>query len=179
VKITAKNNKSVTLRKLVPGDYNSLCHYFQQLRTDTIRRFGPHPFDIHSISQIYSTTGLYSGYIAIEEETSTVIAYAVVKHGYLEHDRKRLESYGLTLSHITDCSYAPSVADEWQSLGIGNALFHHILSDIKGAEIMRIILWGGVQADNDKAINFYKRNGFISLGEFEYNGWNYDMIFNI
>ena len=40
-------------------------------------------------------------------------------------------------------------------------------------------MWGGVQMDNEKAVNFYKRNDFRMLGQFTYNGENYDMIFDI
>ena len=37
-------------------------------------------------------------------------------------------------------------------------------------------LWGGVQCNNEKAVNFYLKHGFRILGQFEYNGWNYDMV---
>ncbi len=63
------------------------------------------------------------GYIAVEENTGKIIAYAILKKGYLEHDRQRLDSYGLQTDHQTDCTYAPSVADDWQGRGIGTALF--------------------------------------------------------
>jgi ribosomal protein S18 acetylase RimI-like enzyme len=90
-----------------------------------------------------------------------------------------LQSYGINPDSNTDCTFAPSVADEWQGIGIGNALFQFILTEIKELGIKRIILWGGVQADNDRAKNYYNKNGFKTLGQFEYNGLNYDMILNI
>ena len=34
-------------------------------------------------------------------------------------------------------------------------MFLFILDDLKANGIKRVILWGGVQADNDKAVNFY------------------------
>ena len=65
--------------------------------------------------------------------------------------------------------------------------FHHInpsikewkLSDLVTNKIERIILWGGVQMDNERAINYYKKIGFETIGQFTYNGENYDMIFLI
>jgi len=85
----------------------------------------------------------------------------------------------LHLSHDNDCTYTPSVADDWQSQRIGNSLFLYILKNLQSSGIKRTILWGGIQSDNEKAVNFYKKNGFRILGESEYNGPNHDMIKDI
>lgn len=177
--IQSKNNKQVLLGRLSQDDYDKLLEYLHNLGHDTMRRFGPHPFDRQSIIDLYENSGNFSGYIACDTDSSEIIAYTIVKIGYLEHDSSRLQSYGLTLDKVTDCTYAPSVADEWQSLGIGNSLFGFMLSDLKVHGIKRIILWGGVQSDNYKAVNFYIRNGFRKIGQFEYKGPNYDMIYEI
>ncbi|MEI6088454.1 MAG: GNAT family N-acetyltransferase, partial [Bacteroidota bacterium] len=89
------------------------------------------------------------------------------------------ESYGLNLDSNSDCTFAPSVDDRWQKLGIGKKMFEFILSDLKTRKIKRVILWGGVQATNENAIHYYLKNEFRILGEFEYNGNNYDMAFDI
>lgn len=83
------------------------------------------------------------------------------------------------LSNTSDCTFAPSVADAWQSCGVGNSLFQFILSSLKATEVKRIILWGGVQIDNEKAVNYYKKNAFKTLGQFYYNGENYDMVLDV
>lgn len=93
----------------------------------------------------------------------------------MEHDSIRLQSYGITLHETNDSTFAPSVTDLRQGYGIGNHLFQYIISDLKTMNIKRIILWGAVQADNDKAVNFYLKNGFRILGQFYLNGENYDM----
>jgi ribosomal protein S18 acetylase RimI-like enzyme len=41
----------------------------------------------------------------------------------------------------------------------------------------RIFLWGGVKAENFRAIRFYERLGFIRLGTFLYEGENLDMVY--
>jgi len=127
----------------------------------------------------YKNDSRNSGYIAIDNETQKIIAYSILKYGFPEHDSSRLQSYGLTLNHRIDSTFAPSVADVWQSKGIGNSLFLYILRELQFTEIKRIILWGGVQSDNLKAVNFYKKNGFMILGEFEYNGSKYEMVMDI
>ncbi|WP_336518133.1 hypothetical protein [Pollutibacter soli] len=136
-------------------------------------------FDPQSIVEFYKYPDIHRGYVAHDIETKKIIAYSIIRIGYLEHDKARLQSYGLTLDNKTDCTFAPSVADLWQSCGVGNKMFHFILSDLKTNRINRIILWGGVQVDNDKAVNYYKKNDFRILGQFTYNGENYDMILDI
>lgn len=173
--VTSKNNRPVLLRKLNPGDFDKLVNYFQHLTPETLRRYGPHKFDKQSLIGIYQNSDEFKGYVAVDMETSEIIAYSVIKVGYLEHDSSRLKSYGIIPDPKTDCTFAPSVADEWQSRGIGNSLFHFMLSDLKTYGIKRIILWGGVQSDNTKAVNYYLKNGFSKAGEFEYYGMNFDM----
>jgi diamine N-acetyltransferase len=177
--IQTKNGREINIRRLNSDDFDLLVDYLQYLSADTMKRFGPHKFDKQSIIDLFENSGCHLGYIAEDAFTAEIMAYCIVKMGYLEHDRFRLQSYGLTLSHETDCTFAPSVADQWQSLGIGNSVFSFILSDLKEKGIKRIILWGGVQCDNDKAVNYYSRNGFRTLGQFEYNGLNYDMVYEI
>ena len=174
-----KNNKQVILRKLNSKDFDNLFDYLQKLSRDTKRRFGPHPFDKQSIIDFYENAEIHLGYIAISFDTKEIVAYSIIKMDYLHHDSFRLQTYGMTLDSQIDCTFAPSVADEWQGCGIGNALFHFILSDLKCQQFKRIILWGGVQTDNSNAINFYKKNGFKTLGQFTYNGENNDMVLEI
>lgn len=177
--IQLKNNRQVLLRKLTPDDFDKLSDYFHQLSPETLKRYGPHKCDKESLTELYQNSGSYTGYIAEDTETSEIIAYSVIKSGYLEHDSSRLQSYGLNLNDITDCTFAPSVADQWQSLGVGNSLFQFILADLKENGRKRMILWGGVQSDNLNALNYYLKNGFLILGEFDYYGRNYDMVLEI
>ncbi|MFA5973842.1 MAG: GNAT family N-acetyltransferase [Lentimicrobiaceae bacterium] len=177
--IKTKNNRQVLLRRLTPEDTDKLSEYLQGLSPDTKKRFGPHQFDKQSIIDIFQQSDKYIGYIAQDLETSEIVAYSVIQLGYLEDDSFRLRSYGLTLDCGTDCTFAPSVADKWQSQGIGKGLFKFMFSDLKKLGMKRIILWGGVQSDNIKAVNYYNQNGFRALGQFEHNGQNYDMILEI
>lgn len=177
--ITTKNNRQIFLQAISEADFVDVCTYFGRLSEETKHRYGPHSFDLQTLMDMYNRSGNYQGYIARSLETGEVIAYAVLKRGFLEHDRQRLRSYGFEPDAETDCTYAPSVADSWQSCGVGGELFRFILSELKISNIQRIILWGGVQADNEKAVNFYLKFGFRTLGEFEYLGWNKDMVLEI
>lgn len=175
----AKNNKKVNVRRLIVPDIERLVNYLQNLSELTKSRFGPHKFDNQTLLDLFQNSVGYRGYIAEDIENDTIIAYSIIKIGFLEHDRNRLESYGLNLNNETDCTFAPSVADSWQSSGLGNYMFDFIINDLLETEINRIILWGGVQSSNDIAKNFYKKRGFNLLGKFKYHGWNEDMLLEL
>jgi ribosomal protein S18 acetylase RimI-like enzyme len=177
--VQSKNGKQVFLKRLQPIDFDKLAYYLQNLQPETTRRFGPHGFDRQTIGGLFENTESHRGYIALDLETDEVVAYSIIKTGFLEHDGPRLSSYGLTLDAATDCTFAPSVADAWQSMGVGNSLFLFVLADLQTLGIKRIILWGGVQCSNTKAVNYYLKNGFKTLGQFEYNGANYDMVLDL
>jgi diamine N-acetyltransferase len=177
--IHTKNNKKVFLSKLGSNDLEQLLCYLDNLSAETRKRFGPHPFDKAAVIHFYNQPWLHTGFVAFDTVTNAIIAYAIIKTGYLQHDSQRLLSYGIQLSSQTDCTFAPSVADEWQGMGIGNSLFRLILSILKPQGFKKIILWGGVQAANTNAVNYYTKNGFSILGQFDYNGLNYDMILEI
>jgi ribosomal protein S18 acetylase RimI-like enzyme len=171
-----KHGKQISIENLMPEMEQLLVDYLLKLSPASASRFGPHPFDLPAVKDLFTAKGLHRGYIASFVESPGIIAYALIKNGILEWDRARLHSYGLTLDDHTDCTYAPSVADCWQSVGIGNLMLEHIRKDLASQGKSRIILWGGVQATNEKAVAFYRKNGFRQLGVFEHNGQNLDMI---
>lgn len=177
--ITAKNGKQLFLSKFTLDDAETLATYFCLLSAESKSRYGPHLFDKQSIIDLYSTHEGYLGYVAREIGGTAIIAYSIVKMGYLTQDADRLRSYGLILDTHTDVTFAPSVADAWQSCGVGNNMFGFIVNDLKPKEILRIILWGGVQASNEKALNYYRKQGFRMLGQFEHNGNNLDMLLEL
>ena len=176
--LSTRNNRTILLGKYQAGDLHRLHSYLNKLGESTRKRFGPHAFDPDAIREFYHSVG-QTGYIATDYETGAIIAYAIIKNGMLLHDIPRLEQYGLIPDSEGDCSFAPSVADDWQGCGVGDALFRYILADISSLGRKRIILWGGVQADNTKAVHYYHKNGFNTLGKFEYGGLNFDMVRSI
>lgn len=176
----SENSPHIIIRSLDTSDFENLFIYLNQLSLTTRKRFGPHAFDRGSIIDFYRDLHATKlGYIALNIETGEIVAYAIIKTGYLDHEIERLQAYGLKLNPLTDCAFAPSVADKWQGKGIGNQLLHFIINDLKTRNIKRILLWGGVQADNERAIRYYQKNDFVQIGQFEYNGLNNDMILHL
>jgi GNAT superfamily N-acetyltransferase len=175
-KPTMLHTSTPQFRRLTTADLVPLLDYLHGLSEETRQRFGPHPFDHESVSGLFIRPDEYYGFIANDPETSKIIAYSIVKQGFLEHDRPRLETYGLHLDPLTDATLAPSVADAWQGKGMGTRMFHELSDWLKARGVQRIILWGGVQCSNDRAVRYYQKLGFTVLGEFEYYGRNFDMV---
>lgn len=165
--------------RLTAGDEDRLLEYLHDLSPETKHRFGPHNFDRQSVRAVLGDNKLYRTYAAINTVSGKVLAYSIIRHGFLEYDKPRLETCGLALSTEQDCTYAPSVADQWQGKGIGSEMLGFIRNELSNAGYLRMILWGGVQAGNERAVRFYFSNGFQKVGEFEYYGLNYDMILDI
>ena len=172
------NNDNIFCRKLDSSDLDGLLKYLHHLSAETKSRFGPHPFDAASVIDFYKADDV-TGYIAEEKLSNLIIAYAIVRKGILYFERERLLHYNYFDLDKDCCTYAPSVADNWQGKGIGKLLFFYIADDCKNQNIKRIILWGAVQSSNERAVNFYKKLGFKALGRFEYNGFNEDMILEL
>lgn len=174
-----KNNRQIEFMLLNKALLKDLCVYLNALSAETVKRFSPHAFDLGSVEKLYKPGTGYMGYIALDNASRKIIAYAIVKTGYLEHDAARLNAYGQCLSMATDCTFAPSVADEWQGMGVADELFEFIYTHVKEKGFRRIILWGGVQAANEPALKFYFKKKFKVLGQFSYHGENYDMALEI
>ncbi len=172
------NNKNVSFSVLHLSDIDKLTTYLSGLGAETSRRFAPHPFDKSSLLEYYKDPAV-TGYIAWDHEAFEIIGYFVVKKGLPHYDLARLRSYGLEPAQDTDSLFAPSIADQWQGKGLGIHMFQFMHSQLHCMHIKRIILWGGVQANNDKAIRYYHKLGFQTLGQFEHNGPNYDMLFEV
>ncbi len=168
----------IIFRKLASSDLDDLLKYLHHLSSETKSRFGPHAFDRDSVINFYNCEDV-TGYVAEDKTSRSIAAYAIIKKGILQHDSERLLNYNYPGIEVNCCTFAPSVGDYWQSKGVGTKLFEFIIADVRLAGISKIILWGGVQAANEKAVNFYKKTCFKSLGLFEYNGTNIDMLLEI
>lgn len=170
---------AITCRQWLASDLSNLLSYLLHLNEETKTRFGPHPFTKEALEQVYHHPD-YTGFILVENNSTFIIGYAIVKMGYLEHDLPRLHSYHLQPNHSTDATFAPSLADDWQGKGIGKILWDYTKQHLLQHQKQRVILWGGVQADNIVAVNYYNKIGFLTIGSYEYNGKNnLDMVCTI
>jgi ribosomal protein S18 acetylase RimI-like enzyme len=173
-----KNGKPVEIRLLESKDREKLFDYFQCLSAESRSRFGPHPFDKETVSVICANpNGEIRRYIAIDISSGRVVAYMLIKQGMIEWDESRYAVRQESYDYNTSVTFAPSVADAWQSSGLGIIMNEVIEEDLNKRGIRNIILWGGVQATNEKAVNFYRKLGYQYLASFWHDGKdNYDMV---
>jgi GNAT superfamily N-acetyltransferase len=171
---------SIEIRTTLAADFNELNRYFAELSYETKRRFAPHPEDADTLKAIceHSYQSDIIPTIAIDTSSSRIVAYTLVKLGLNWFDNDRLKSYGIELSPRSCATLAPSVADSYQGKGIGWLILRWVVEELQKQNRTTIVLWGGVQADNKKAISYYLRNGFKEVGRFEHDGQNIDMIYH-
>ncbi|MBH5333655.1 GNAT family N-acetyltransferase [Streptomyces pactum] len=81
-------------------------------------------------------------------------------------DTARYRDAGIRLSEATDCRFGPTLADDHQGRGVGTLVFPLVTETARLLGRRRIILWGGVRADNPRAIRYYEKNGFRRVGSF-------------
>jgi ribosomal protein S18 acetylase RimI-like enzyme len=178
MKYHLKNGKTVEVRLLAGSDNEKLFEYFDKhFSVESKSRFGPHSFDKNTIDAIcQNPNGEIIRYIAFDDERN-IVAYMLIKQGMIEWDEKRYAERNQFYDHHSSVTFAPSVADAWQSSGVGSLMNRIIETGLKQQEIRSIVLWGGVQATNEKAVNFYRKLGYQSLASFRHDGKdNYDMV---
>ena len=178
MKYELRNGKSVEVRLLEGNDTEKLYEYFDQhFSKESKSRFGPHAFDQETINAICQNPDEeIMRYVAIDEEKN-IVAYMLIKQGMIEWDEKRYALRNQFYDYNTSVTLAPSVADAWQSSGLGTLMNNLIEDDLGKRKIKNIILWGGVQANNEKAVHFYKKLGYQFIASFWHDGKdNYDMV---
>jgi len=176
--LTLKSGANCLARRLAVTDEPALLAYLDGLSAESRSRFGPHPFESETVQCICQNlpNDDVLRYVAVSPNEE-IVAYLLVKAGTLPEDRRRYENEGWVLDEKNTCTFAPSVADVWQSSGLGNAMFGIILEDLRAYPFRQMLLWGGVQASNERAIRYYTRNGFEAVGRFWHDGKeNLDMV---
>ena len=178
MKISLRNEKSAEVRLLKPGDRVALYNYLQLLSAESRSRFGPHPFDRATIDSIIDhPDNSVQRYVAIDEPAGGIVAYMLIKQGMIEADELRYGHRNQFYDPAITVTFAPSVSDAWQSTGLGSAMALIIEEDLISNNVKTIVLWGGVQATNTKAVNFYNKLGYRFIDSFWFDEKdNHDMV---
>jgi ribosomal protein S18 acetylase RimI-like enzyme len=163
--ILLRDNSIVTMRRLQQGDAGALYNYLSGLSVESRSRFGPHAFDKETVYDICrQPDGNIQRYITLNGEN--IIAYMLLKKGMIDADAQRYSQYSMLFEETTAITYAPSVADQFQNSGLGSKMFAILRETLKHQGYHTIILWGGVQATNARAVHFYEKHGFRRVANF-------------
>lgn len=178
MKFVLDGHKEIEVRLLQSTDAANLFHYLQNLSDESRSRFAPHAYDLETISSICNNiSNECFRYIALDSLSGTIIAYMPFQKGMTEWDAKRYAEVNLFFNHNTTLTFAPSVADQWQSSGLGSRMYAGLEEELKSQGVQHIVLWAGVQASNEKAVNFYKKFQYRHISSFWHEGKeNFNMV---
>ncbi len=180
-----RSGETGLIRPLAASDGQRLGGYFTSLSAETRRRFGPHGLDQQTaddlcadidVSQVLRMVAVLRG-----PSAEDVIAYFILMFGVTRWERERYAGQGITLEDARDCTLAPSVADAYQNVGLGGIVFSHVAAIARRLGRARMVLLGGTQVTNARAVHFYVKQGFRTIGAFEYPDGvgNYDMLLEL
>lgn len=179
------SGQRVVFRPLAAADAALLGSYFVALSAETRRRFGPHPLDQPTAARLCATIDVTHALRIVATIPAagreTIIGYCILLLGVTDHERARYAQWQIALDTARDCTVAPSVADAYQNQGIGGPLLRHTIDVARRLGRRRVVLLGGTQATNGRAIHVYQRQGFRTVGSFCYpDGMlNYDMLLSL
>jgi ribosomal protein S18 acetylase RimI-like enzyme len=144
--------------------------YLVEASAEMRRFFGPHPYDKATAVGIASTLdpalALRMIATAGAGENERMVAYFILKLEAPGHELERYARSGHPLDERATATVAPSVADDYQNRGLGSALMRATLAVARRLGKTRVILYGGVQAANARAIHLYEKHGFVRVGRF-------------
>lgn len=156
------------LRPLIHTDAERLALFLCGLSPET-RRFST--FDGYGLAAARDLCAAIARYdklrLVLEDTTSgTIAGLFEIGLAITAGDRARYQAAGVHLTETTDCRFGPTLADAYQGRRIGTLTFPLVTDVVRQLGRTRIILWGGVLADNAHAIRFYEKNGFRHIGSF-------------
>jgi diamine N-acetyltransferase len=167
-------SSGLVLRSLEKHDASALAKYFDTLTVESKRRFQPHALTAEAALQICAEKDAATLRVIVEF-AQRVIAYFILDPMVSIHEIARYRDAGITLKPGNDFMFAPSVLDEFQSTGIASMAMPYLteLARTKGAR--SLVLMGGTQATNHRAIAFYEKFGFVRYGGYQTDVFNHDM----
>lgn len=178
------SGEDVVLRPLAPDDAGMLGEYFLGLLQATRRLYAPHPFDQATADKLCAEIDNAETLRLIATTSGggveRVVAYFIVFWTIREGEIDRYKKVDVALDPETGSTLAPSVADQYQSQGLGSLMMQHIIDVARRLGRKTMVLSGGAREENKRAIHFYEKHGFRKVGEFrgdEVN--NYDMVLEL
>jgi GNAT superfamily N-acetyltransferase len=169
---------SPIIQLLQPSEIVNLSLFLEQLPTEVTQWYQPHSFTVRDIQFFYNNTPGSIGFISIEPLTGKIIGYAALLTGGNRYDIARWQQYQYSFHPTTVASYAPVIAPAYQGIGLAKKMFDVIIAHCnRHTTVRKLLLWGGVKAENEKAIRFYEKIGFANKHSFEYQGLNYDFMY--
>jgi diamine N-acetyltransferase len=165
--VNCAHGGTAVFRPLETGDVAPLEEFLSSLSNETRRFWNLESYDRSAAAELCAAIGRYDKLRFVAQEAAApfrLLASFEFSFGIPRGDAERFRSYSITLSETSDCRFAPCVRDALQGSGLANALMPLAIDIARRFGKSRIILWGGVDSENRRAIRFYEKHGFTALG---------------
>lgn len=164
----------IVLRALTAADAQALADYFDCLSPESRGRFQPHPLTREAARAICADPAP-SAIRTVLESRGRIVGYFIMERALSVHEADRYRPFGIVLEPGQDLLFAPSVADAYQGLGLASLAMPHLLDLARRAGARSLVLMGGTQETNPRAIAFYEKHGFQPFGGYRTEVYNRDM----
>lgn len=181
-KVRTQSGGEITLRPLNRSDIERLTTFLENLSTETRRLSTFDSYDKVTAIELCNAISKYDKLrFVLENQREEIVGLLEFTLDIPQKVKDKYATYGLTLDTDYACRFGPTLADEYQSKGLGTLIFPYIVKVAKLLGKIHIILYGGVLADNTRAIRYYKKHGFEITGKYisDNGDENLDMILNI
>jgi RimJ/RimL family protein N-acetyltransferase len=172
----------VVFRPLVSEDASQLAQFLKNLSVKTREYYQLDSYDLTMAQEMCDAINRYDKLrlVVVLKDTQHIIAIFEYSFDIPESDTERYASHGIRLVQGSDCRIGPCVSDVFQDRKVGSAIFPLLIDIARQFGQKRMILWGGVCANNMRAIAFYEKNGFRRVGMSTINGKEtWDMMMNV
>lgn len=163
-----------SLRPLLPRDASALGRYFDGLSAATTRRFQPHELSAASAVRLCADLSEDTQRFVVSHHYE-IVGYLILSRRIPPSDAARYLERGVSLDGAHDLSFAPSIADAWQNRKLASAVMPQLIAHAHAHAVRSLVLMGGTQATNARAIAFYEKFGFVRCGGYETDVYNHDM----
>lgn len=159
---------AVVFRPLVRTDTERLAHFLGGLSPGSRRLSTFDGYGVAAARELCDAIARYDKLrLVLEVVTSSrIVGLLELSLALTPADIARYGEAGVLLDELTDCRFGPTLADDHQGRGVGTLAFPLVVEAVRTLGRSRVILWGGVLADNARAIGYYEKNGFRSFGSF-------------
>lgn len=172
--ITTQLNDRLNLASLTERDAEALAGYFDGLSPASRARFQPHPLTRQAALQLCAETGASTIRLVLRT-ANEIIGYFILEPRMSVHEAGRFATHGIALESMRDLLFAPSIADAYQNQGYGSMAMPHLIDLARRHRARSLVLMGGTQATNARAIAFYEKFGFERIGGYWTDVFNHDM----
>ncbi|MER5374227.1 GNAT family N-acetyltransferase [Streptomyces sp. NPDC002553] len=157
----------VVFRPLTHADAEGLAEFLRELSPES-RRFSTFGgYDLAFARELCDAIARYDKLrLVLEEaESGRIVGLLELALDLHPSDIARYREAGIVLT-AADCRFGPTLADDHQDRGVGTLVFPLVADVARRFGRTRIVLWGGVLADNARAVRFYEKQGFRTVGAF-------------